>query len=540
LLSKIDPYTVIVLNKQKLKTKSIKKTQNPEWNESFTLDVSNFKTDNIEFSIYDKDLLSKDDLVGVTTLSLVDAVKGVSQDILLPIEAKAKKKNTKESHLYIRYTPEFGKILRPRLKVHVDSASNVGGSSVFDDIDPYVVLKLNDNKKTTSAISHTRNPDIHEDYEFKVANPHDVLLIEVRDKNLLDHDQLISTASISLSNLIYDESTELEAELKLNKENIVLKKHPNTDTTRSYIKLKLHAIDFGLRVPHSHVDKEAELQAYGPVVDEEETQEEEHRVLKEVRKLDQLKNKKTNRIVEQGPKVQETYNRAPESEKQHLSIDSKMTIRRIYYNDTGDVLWETIQDQEGNKITRTYNHEEQEQENNDEPYIPAEFDDFSDEEGAQYDDDGHQVHVIKTKRSDGNKNTYQNQEDKEEEGEDEEEDDDEVIVTTKTVRKVLDGDGNVLSEEEKKDDQNFQKNNNIVDIGKASTNNSGQKMVTITTRGPDGRVVKHTIPAQFDNDGQIIIPREIRDGTAHNAASISPSGNSEPSSTTVSLSGNEI
>ena len=65
---KSDPYAVLTYisnrgkNNQKYKTKTIKKTLNPEWNETFTFDVIDAKTDKISIEIYDYDILVKDGL----------------------------------------------------------------------------------------------------------------------------------------------------------------------------------------------------------------------------------------------------------------------------------------------------------------------------------------------------------------------------------------------------------------------------------------------------------------------------------------------
>lgn len=58
-----DPYVVVKMAKQKLKTRVIKKDVNPEWNEDLTLSVSDPSIP-IKLTVYDHDTFSKDDKMG--------------------------------------------------------------------------------------------------------------------------------------------------------------------------------------------------------------------------------------------------------------------------------------------------------------------------------------------------------------------------------------------------------------------------------------------------------------------------------------------
>ena len=65
---KSDPYAVLTYisnrgkSHQKYKTRTIKRTLNPDWNETFTFDVIDAKTDKISIEIYDYDILINDGL----------------------------------------------------------------------------------------------------------------------------------------------------------------------------------------------------------------------------------------------------------------------------------------------------------------------------------------------------------------------------------------------------------------------------------------------------------------------------------------------
>ncbi|CAM8914823.1 unnamed protein product [Rhodiola kirilowii] len=65
-----DPYVVIKMAKQKFKTRVIRKTVNPEWNEDLTLSVAD-PTIPLKLTVYDHDTFSKDDKMGEAEFSIV-------------------------------------------------------------------------------------------------------------------------------------------------------------------------------------------------------------------------------------------------------------------------------------------------------------------------------------------------------------------------------------------------------------------------------------------------------------------------------------
>ncbi|XP_041007875.1 protein C2-DOMAIN ABA-RELATED 1-like [Juglans microcarpa x Juglans regia] len=58
-----DPYVVIKMGRQKVKTRVVKKNTNPEWNEDLTLSVADPSLP-IKLFVYDKDTFSLDDKMG--------------------------------------------------------------------------------------------------------------------------------------------------------------------------------------------------------------------------------------------------------------------------------------------------------------------------------------------------------------------------------------------------------------------------------------------------------------------------------------------
>ncbi|KAJ8761151.1 hypothetical protein K2173_001207 [Erythroxylum novogranatense] len=58
-----DPYLVVKMGKQKLKTRVVKKNVNPEWNEDLTLLIIDPNLP-IKIEVFDRDLFSRDDRMG--------------------------------------------------------------------------------------------------------------------------------------------------------------------------------------------------------------------------------------------------------------------------------------------------------------------------------------------------------------------------------------------------------------------------------------------------------------------------------------------
>ena len=72
-----DPYAVIRMGNQKVKTRIIKKNLDPVWDEEFVLSVSRVESETIEISLWDWDFgPGNDDFLGQLTIPLVDVLHG--------------------------------------------------------------------------------------------------------------------------------------------------------------------------------------------------------------------------------------------------------------------------------------------------------------------------------------------------------------------------------------------------------------------------------------------------------------------------------
>ncbi|XP_020573999.1 protein C2-DOMAIN ABA-RELATED 5-like [Phalaenopsis equestris] len=75
-----DPYIVLRLGGQKLKTNAIKNNVNPEWNEDLTLSISE-PLEPIKLQVYDKDTFSSDDKMGDAEFDIQSFLQAVRMNL---------------------------------------------------------------------------------------------------------------------------------------------------------------------------------------------------------------------------------------------------------------------------------------------------------------------------------------------------------------------------------------------------------------------------------------------------------------------------
>ncbi|KAK9950073.1 hypothetical protein M0R45_005578 [Rubus argutus] len=71
-----DPYLILKMGKQKLKTRVVKRSVNPEWNEQLTLSIADPNLP-IVVSVYDKDTFSFDDKMGDAEFEIGPFIKAL-------------------------------------------------------------------------------------------------------------------------------------------------------------------------------------------------------------------------------------------------------------------------------------------------------------------------------------------------------------------------------------------------------------------------------------------------------------------------------
>ncbi|KAH9616429.1 hypothetical protein KSS87_004528 [Heliosperma pusillum] len=75
-----DPYIIVRLANQKLKTRVIKKTLNPQWNEDLTLYVTD-ASEPLKLFVYDHDTLTLDDKMGDAEVDLKSFLESVKMNL---------------------------------------------------------------------------------------------------------------------------------------------------------------------------------------------------------------------------------------------------------------------------------------------------------------------------------------------------------------------------------------------------------------------------------------------------------------------------
>ncbi|CAH2036134.1 unnamed protein product [Thlaspi arvense] len=79
-LNSSDPYVVVKMGKQKLKTRVIYNDVNPEWNEDLTLSITDPNL-TVLLTVYDHDTFTKDDKMGDAEFEITPYVNALSMDL---------------------------------------------------------------------------------------------------------------------------------------------------------------------------------------------------------------------------------------------------------------------------------------------------------------------------------------------------------------------------------------------------------------------------------------------------------------------------
>lgn len=98
-----DPYIVLTMGNQKVQTRVIKRTTNPEWNEEFTFTISDPRIP-INLTVYDHDRFSKDDAMGEAMVDIapyMEALKLGSGLEELPVGTAVKKVQPNEENCLV-------------------------------------------------------------------------------------------------------------------------------------------------------------------------------------------------------------------------------------------------------------------------------------------------------------------------------------------------------------------------------------------------------------------------------------------------------
>jgi ankyrin repeat protein/tetratricopeptide (TPR) repeat protein len=213
---KCDPYLKLRCGSTEHKTKVVKKTLSPTWNENFNFAVESEDSDVLIVECYDYDMVGSHDFIG-------------------SVEIKPKELNAKTSEWYKLVhpdNPEFHaevfltlipvhesmeeaekKILAAQTEAKENAASTVltlevvaakgleakdsGGTS-----DPYTIVQVAKEKRKTKVIQKDLNPEWAEKFELVVNDVNDTLKVSVWDKDFIGSDDLIGETMIPLESVV--------------------------------------------------------------------------------------------------------------------------------------------------------------------------------------------------------------------------------------------------------------------------------------------------------------------------------------------------
>ena len=102
---KCDAYCKIQFGKQKEKTRTIDNSLTPRWRQEFIFDILDFQKDYLYIQLYDRDSLSRDDLIADVEIYTRFLQPGIIIDQWYMMKSKIKDKNP-EIHLAIHIGQE--------------------------------------------------------------------------------------------------------------------------------------------------------------------------------------------------------------------------------------------------------------------------------------------------------------------------------------------------------------------------------------------------------------------------------------------------
>lgn len=75
-----DPYVIVRMGKQKLKTRVVKKNINPEWNDELTLSIADPHLP-VRLQVYDRDIFSPDDKMGDAEFDIMPFIEALKMNL---------------------------------------------------------------------------------------------------------------------------------------------------------------------------------------------------------------------------------------------------------------------------------------------------------------------------------------------------------------------------------------------------------------------------------------------------------------------------
>lgn len=236
-----DPYTIISVGSKSYQTPVIDSNLNPIWN--FTCEaVIEDPYGKVHFSIQDFDKISKGDLLGRTSLDILQIQKEGTLETWLKLDdATSGEIHIEATWLALssdllklkQYSPNYTKIDNQAtcvLILYVENGDKLPNAEKILEPSPYAIIKCGGVTETTNERKETNNPVWNKGFYFLVSDPeHQHFTIDVKDKktekslgnlqyfikDLLSKDKLLEYRPFHLKNSGVDSEIKLFIQLKI-------------------------------------------------------------------------------------------------------------------------------------------------------------------------------------------------------------------------------------------------------------------------------------------------------------------------------------
>ncbi|XP_022105841.1 multiple C2 and transmembrane domain-containing protein 2-like isoform X3 [Acanthaster planci] len=220
-----DPYIKFKLGSEKYKSKTEKGTLNPKWMEQFDLRLFEDQTNMLEISVWDKDVGSKDDIMGRCQIDIASLKREETHhcdleledgagtlSLLLTITGTAGTESISDLANF-KHDPNTVRMLHRKygilnslkdlkdvgwLQIKVIKAQGLASADLGGKSDPFCVLELVNSRLQTQTLYKTLNPEWGKVFTFNVKDIHSVLEVTVYDEDKHGSPEFLGKVEIPL------------------------------------------------------------------------------------------------------------------------------------------------------------------------------------------------------------------------------------------------------------------------------------------------------------------------------------------------------
>ncbi|XP_065052975.1 extended synaptotagmin-3-like [Rhopilema esculentum] len=204
-----DPYVILTVGTQTLKTAAKEETLNPAWNETFEIFVESIHGRKLKLQLFDHDVGSSDESLGQTEIGVEKIAKLGSSDFWLPLEGVKSGRIHLRCHWFnlsskaaeLQKADKDGELATAALFVKLDSAKNLPVTNKEDDTSsPFCTVTVGNQVEASKKLEDTAKPVWEEMFQFLIKDPKmQELNIEVFDWK---HDKSIGRLDFPIDRLL--------------------------------------------------------------------------------------------------------------------------------------------------------------------------------------------------------------------------------------------------------------------------------------------------------------------------------------------------